>query len=104
MSIKTNTDELSEEMQEKINSDLTIKIENTKYGFGNQVNYIYPYELEENNDLYIPFSYGVEELNFTRPQREDNNTSNVRFEGNLRPDRLRLRKKLLMLCLKKEVC
>ena len=60
MSIKTNISELSEELQEKINTDLTIKIESSKYGFGTQVNYIYPYELEQNDDLYLPFSYAVE--------------------------------------------
>ena len=95
MSIKTNITELPEETQEKISTDLTIKIENSKYGFGAQSTYIYPYELEENDDLYLPFSYAVEELNFIRPSREDINKSNVRFEGNLRPEQIFIKKEAI---------
>ena len=80
MSCKISLEELSDENKNKINEELKIKIENTKYNIGAPPKYIYPYELEE-DDVFLPFSYSYRELKLSRPVRNTFPVAKVNFEG-----------------------
>ena len=92
MSVTTNIDNLSNEINDKIIKDLTIKIEN-KFGIG-QPRYIYPYILETNN-IILPFAYALTNLRLARPKRDSFPPINLIFEGQLREEQQIVREEAL---------
>lgn len=93
MSAKKKIDELLYEVKEKINRDLTIKLENNKYNISIP-KYIYPYKIVE-DDIYLPFAYGYRELNLVRPPRESFPLTNIDFESELRTEQKIVKKEAI---------
>ena len=89
MSIKTNIDNLSWEIRQKINTDL--KIEMKGQGMSR---YIFPFTVV-NDDIYIPFAFAVSETHLKRPLRVDFPSISVKFEGVLRDEQLIIKKEAL---------
>ena len=86
MSIKYDIDKLNDTAREKINNELRIQTGTN--------NYIFPYNIV-NDDIYIPFSFGANELGLKRPKRDIFPTMNVKFEGTLREEQKEVRKESL---------
>lgn len=93
MSIVINEKKLTDDLVDKINKDLTIQLENTN-GMFKSVKYIYPFE-KINDNVYLPFTYSVEQLGFLRPTRKDDSKINVKFEGKLRDEQKIVKKEAL---------
>jgi len=84
MSCKTNIDDLPYETRQKINTELSVKLEDSKYGNAPS-RYIYPYEVV-GDDIFLPFAYAYRELKLPRPSRETFPSICTPFEGKLRPE------------------
>lgn len=97
MSIRANIEKLCWEARQNINKDLSIKIEN-KYGFGD-CKYVYAFDIEE-DDVKIPFSYGIFNLKLTRPSREVFPKVKIEFVGKLREEQKEVKKEAIS-CLSK---
>lgn len=87
MSIKVKTTEID---TDKVASDLHIELPVSKYEKNKKPQYVYPYRLTDNNDLYLPFGYGVKLLKDSniedhRPDRKSFPKSVFKFSGKLRP-------------------
>jgi superfamily II DNA or RNA helicase len=95
MSCKTTVNVLTSDMCQQIDTKLTIKLEDTKYGMG-QVKYIYPHEII-GNDVYLPFAFAYTELKLSRPIRTNFPSINVKFKGHLRPEQIIVRDESLSL-------
>ena len=83
MSINIKLSELSDKNREKINSELQIKLENNKFNKFAPPKYIYPYEIDSNDNVIVPFSYGCRKLKIKRPKR--NNFSEINVESSFKP-------------------
>jgi superfamily II DNA or RNA helicase len=81
MSRKFSINILSDEEKNIINDELTIKIEPDSYSFMTQPKYIIPYDIDNDNFIYIPFAYGEK---YERPLRSSFPIINYNFTGNLR--------------------
>ena len=79
MSRKLKIDNLTMEKRHKIINDLCIEIPPNKYLKG-PPKYIYPYEVDNDNNIYLPFSY---DKNIDRPSRDVLGKINTTFEGKL---------------------
>ena len=99
MSCKANVDVLTWEMRQKIDVDLKIKLEDTKYSMG-PPRYFYPHSMEGNSVL-LPFAYAYRELKLKRPSREQFSEMKVKFEGTLREEQVEIKKEA-MECLNKK--
>ena len=67
-----------EEIEEKIREDLTLSIEN-KFGMG-MPRYISVY-----SDWSLPFAYAKKVLKLKRPPRSNFDSTDLKFNGSLRP-------------------
>lgn len=83
MSINIKLSELSDKNREKINTELQIKLENSKYNKFAPPKYIYPYEIDSNDNVIVPFSYGCRKLKIKRPKR--NKFSEIDVESSFKP-------------------
>lgn len=93
MSILINIDELAWETRQKLNKELEIKMVN-KYDIG-PPRYIYPFEIEDDNNIILPFSYASHNLKLSRPKRVRFPNIKVKFEGILRPEQQEVRQEAL---------
>lgn len=93
MSVKVSIESLDEDMRKKIDTELSIQLEATKYD-GGQRRYIYPHDVID-DDVILPFAYAIEELKMKRPLRESKSKMNVKFEGTLRDDQLEIKKEAI---------
>lgn len=85
MSIQIKSINLSNDQIGQINSDLLLKIENSKYNkFGPQ-KVVQAYTLE-NDIAYLPFSYSINKLGLKRPSRELFPRMITKFTGKLRDE------------------
>jgi len=91
MSICASLDNISNEQREKINDELKITIQN-KFG---PPKYIYPYDLDDEDNLTLPFAYGVTKVTIPRKKREDFTNVRVRFTGELRPEQQEIKKEAI---------
>jgi superfamily II DNA or RNA helicase len=82
MSRKVLIENLSDKLRKTINKDLQITIEPSRYAFGAQPTFIYPFEVI-NDSIYVPFSYNRE---FTRPARNTFSKRLFCFNGTLRSE------------------
>ncbi len=82
MSLIIDIESLDNDDREKINNDLTLKIENK---IGGLVKTLYIYEII-NNNIYIPFSYAVTQLNRKRRERKEFSVMKTKFCASLRPE------------------
>lgn len=83
MSLKTKVNSISNENIDKINDDLILKIENNKYNRFAPPKSVLVYKIV-NDDIFIPFTYGVKELKMKRKERKEFSSMNVDFTGSLR--------------------
>ena len=88
MSIRTNIDKLDYDSRQKINTDLKITIP------GMVSKYVFPYNIV-NDDIYVPFAYGTNELKLKRPLRTEFPAMNLKFEGTLRDEQLEIKKEAI---------
>jgi hypothetical protein len=79
MSLKINTETLSNETIDKINEDLIVRINNGS----SLVKTLYMYEIV-NENIYLPFSYSVNEIKRKRRLRSDFPVMNTDFAASLR--------------------
>ena len=80
MSRKVNISSLSDPEIQKINRELQITQEPSKYAFNAQPNVISLFEAEGDH-VYLPFSYSTK---YPRPQRKDLPEQEFKFSGSLR--------------------
>jgi superfamily II DNA or RNA helicase len=100
MSIKINSIDLSNEQIAEINSDLLLKIENSKYNkFGPQKT-VQAYALE-NEIAYLPFSYAIQKIGLKRPERSSFPPMITKFVGALRDEQEAVKKEAIQLLSKK---
>lgn len=83
---------------EKVNEELVIKIE-PKFGIG-QTKYVQPYTLVGDDKVSLPFAYAARVLKLRRPSRKTFPSTNVKFQGALRPEQKKVRKEAVQ-CLNK---
>lgn len=92
MSLILDIEELSNEERDKINDDMTIKIEN-------KISFIPPrsFYLAEilNDKIYLPFAYSVNILNKKRKLRKEFSEMNIEFTGTLRDEQKIVKKEAL---------
>jgi superfamily II DNA or RNA helicase len=81
MSRVINISNFTDEQIKKLNTELKIEKEVSKYSFGTQPEIISLFHLEKNNTLFVPFSY---DNTFVRPERKQFPQCNVEFVGKLR--------------------
>jgi len=92
MSLILDIEELSNEEREKINEDMTIKIEN-KMSFIPPRSFYLPEIL--NDKIYLPFAYSVNILNKKRKLRKEFLEMNIEFSGTLRDEQKIVKKEAL---------
>jgi len=83
---------------EKVNEELVIKIE-PKFGIGH-TKYVQPYTLVGDDKVSLPFAYAARVLKLRRPSRKTFPSTNVKFQGTLRPEQKKVRKEAVQ-CLNK---
>ena len=91
MSLISSITNFNLDTREKINNELTIKIEN-KFQNG-PARYIFPFILQ-GDDLILPFAY-ASSLKIPRPKRDQFSPINLEFNGHLRPDQQQVKKEAL---------
>lgn len=102
MSLCIKIENISDENKSKIENELTIEIEASKYAYGAPPKYIIPYEIdEEDNYIYLPFSYACRNIKIERPKRESFPQIDSKFEGILRPHQQQVRKEAIKILNKK---
>lgn len=87
MSVKINIDSLSEEVKEKLVKDLTVSPENqTKFKKTFYTPKTPSVELFyiDGDDVVVPFSYAIKELNVKKPKSDSYKKKEVLFVGSLR--------------------
>jgi superfamily II DNA or RNA helicase len=90
MSLKINLNNLSIPIRQKIDKELKFKVgEQNKFTvkkFGNrQSSYITPYHIDDNDDLYLPFYYSLNNVpQIKRKERSEYNPISVTFTKELR--------------------
>ena len=93
MSCKIDIELLSDEIKQKIDKELKIKIEDTKYSFG-AVRYIYPHSIIDDT-IYLPFAYAYNQLKLKRPRRDNFPGIDAHFKGKLHPEQIIVRKEAI---------
>ena len=84
MSLSVAVNQIPDEDKTKINDVLQIKMED-KYSFG-PPRYFIPYHITEFQDIKLPFAFAVQTLKYARRKRTDLPSTEVKFEGELRPE------------------
>ena len=79
MSRKLNLSNLNISQRQKLSQELTITVLPTKYS--KQMTYIHPFDVDDQNNIYVPFAYDTK---IQRPQRKNLSVMDVKFEGKLR--------------------
>jgi superfamily II DNA or RNA helicase len=91
MSISSHLNNISNEQREKINNELKITIQN-KFG---PPKYIYPYDLDDEDNLTLPFAYGATQIKIPRKKREEFTNFKIKFTGQLRPEQQEIKKEAI---------
>lgn len=95
MSLIVKSSDLTNEQIQTINNDLIIKIPSNKYNKSAPVKEISTYLLDDNNYVYIPFSYGSTKLKLPRRPRDKFPVMNLEFTGSLRDEQIEVKKEAL---------
>jgi superfamily II DNA or RNA helicase len=101
MSISERISNISNVNRGKINTELQIKLENSKYMGDAPPRYIFPYEIDSNDNICLPFAYASQTLKLKRPGRQMFPEMKVKFTGTLRPDQADVKKEALSTLSKK---
>lgn len=100
MSCSISLDELSTEQREKISQDLEIKMEQSNYDMG-PPKYVYPYEIDNDDVIHLPFAYGFMVTGKKRPDRTTFPPADIKFKGELRDVQKELKKEAVNVLSKK---
>jgi superfamily II DNA or RNA helicase len=92
MSLKINIENISNKNREKINDELKIVIPSESNIRPDKI--IQPYDLIGDH-VYVPFSYGANELKISRPDRKNFPAMNLKFKGELRDEQKIVKKEAL---------
>ena len=92
MSLKTNINKLKNEDRDRINGELLLILKNDSKTLPDKE--IQPFDIV-NNDIYLPFNYACNQLNYKRPERKNYPSMNVKFEGELREEQIVVKKEAL---------
>lgn len=92
MSLKTKLNKLSNKVRDKINDELLLVLKNDSKMLPDKE--IQPFDIV-NDEIYLPFYYAINELNFDRPERKNFPSMNVKFEGVLRDEQIIVKKEAL---------
>jgi superfamily II DNA or RNA helicase len=92
MSLKTKLNKLSNKVRDKINDELLLVLKNDSKMLPDKE--IQPFDIV-NDEIYLPFYYAINELNFDRPERKNFPSMNVKFEGVLRDEQVIVKKEAL---------
>jgi superfamily II DNA or RNA helicase len=92
MSCRIDINKLSDTQRERIDKELTIRIEPGKYS--SVIKYMYPYQVI-NNEVIMPFAYAYNILGLKRPLRENFSKMEVKFEGTLREEQKIVKKEAM---------
>jgi superfamily II DNA or RNA helicase len=103
MSLKINLDILNDEQRQEIVDDLSVSPEQSqegqkKFTFAKkQTSQVVELFEVENNDVIVPFAYGVEKLNIKRPRLVDFEKMNeqISFQGKLREKQVECKDKVI---------
>lgn len=95
MSIQYNINSLNQEQRDKIHHDLIIKIPINKYNKFAPPKEIYPYLINGDN-INLPFSYSLSNLNMKRRTRDYFPIMDIKFEGILRSEQEDVKKEALI--------
>ena len=98
MAISTKCSDLSHTIITQISKELNIEVVNKGISKGpfNKKSII-AYTLTENDNLYLPFSYAITSLGFTRPTRETYEPSTLKFTSELREAQVEVKDEALAL-------
>ena len=96
MSCKFNINSKSDKYLKQMTKDLQIKIENSKFA-SYYSSYIYPFDITDNDEAYIPFAYSKTAPGGTvpRPDKKSFPTTNIKFSGKLRPEQKEVKKEAI---------
>ena len=94
MSIKYIINSLTNEQRDKINDDLKIEIENSKYNLFAHKKEIYPY-LINGDIIHLPFAYASTELSMKRRERSEFPVMKIKFEGSLREEQEKIKQEAI---------
>lgn len=100
MSVAIRTSELNQNMIDRINTELPIKLENTKYNKLAPPKYVYPYSQQDEFTI-LPFSYASRVLKIPRPIRTNFSQISLDFEATLREEQLIVRNEAASIISKK---
>lgn len=99
MAVSTRCSNLSHTMIERISKELNIEVVNKGISNGpfNNKKSIIAYTLTEDDNLYLPFSYSLTMLGFTRPTRDMYEQSDLKFTSELREEQVEVKDEALSL-------
>lgn len=81
---------------DQVSADLHIELAQSKYEKNKTPQYVYPYKLTDNNDLYLPFGYAMKYLqDDNRPSRKSFTKSIFKFSATLRENQEDIKKRAL---------
>jgi superfamily II DNA or RNA helicase len=105
MSVQLKLDTIPSKIKKRIARELVIKPIEDKYtNFQTSEQYIYPYDII-NENIYLPFHYGTNNLKLSkRPARDLYKSINVNFYGKLRIPQKEVKKEALKLLNKTGTC
>lgn len=83
MSISVKIDNIPFEKREQMSTDLTLKLEASKYGSFGKPQYFEAYDINE-DVVSVPFAYAINKLEIPKPKMEDYSKFNLKFVGSLR--------------------
>jgi superfamily II DNA or RNA helicase len=92
MSLKVEMNKLSNIQRKSVNEELFLVLKNDSKTLPDKE--IQPFDIV-NNDIYLPFNYACNNLNFKRPDRKSYPSMNVNFEGELREEQIIVKKEAL---------
>lgn len=93
MSIVVKTTDIN---TDQVSADLHIELPSSKYTKNAPPQYVYPYKLTDNNDIYLPFGYAMKLLKTdTRPTRDYFDKSTFSFSATLRENQEEIKNQAL---------
>jgi superfamily II DNA or RNA helicase len=100
MSCKISIENLTQEQTDQISGDLEIKVVQSKYDMG-PPKYVYPYVIDQNNYIHLPFAYGFKITGKKRPIRQNFPQTSIEFIGQLREGQIEVKKEAISILSKK---
>jgi len=111
MSIQININDIEYSTKVKIEKELKFKsgdvksFHKKKFAFSKPASYIVPYHISDNNDVFLPFHYALNNVpNSSRPGRKELGVIDVKFTKELRKGQKDVKNEIINLLNKKYSC